>query len=53
MDSSLEKKLLGYKQIAQEKLEHIFAYIIGQKDFIIEADLIKPLEYVCGISWLR
>jgi hypothetical protein len=53
MDSTLEKKLLGWKQIAQEKLENIFAFIIGQKDIVVEADLIKKLECVVGASWLR
>lgn len=53
MDSTLEKKLLGWKQIAQEKLENIFAFIIGQKDIIIEPNLIKKLETVVGASWLR
>uniref|UniRef100_A0A336MNX7 CSON004627 protein n=1 Tax=Culicoides sonorensis TaxID=179676 RepID=A0A336MNX7_CULSO len=54
MDSSLDKKLNGFRQIAQEKLQNIFCSIPGsQKDIIIEPSLIKPLEYVCGASWLK
>ena len=53
MDLSLDKKLSGFKQIAQEKLQHILCNIPGKKDLIIESTLIKPLEYVCGASWLR
>lgn len=53
MDSSLDKKLLGFNKIAQEKFQNIFCSIPGKKDLIIEPNLIKPLEHVCGASWLR
>ncbi|XP_052902097.1 vacuolar protein sorting-associated protein 33B [Anopheles moucheti] len=53
MESSCISKLLGFRQIAQEKLQHIFYSIPSEKDFIIEPALIKPLEHVCGASWLR
>ncbi|XP_049532584.1 vacuolar protein sorting-associated protein 33B [Anopheles darlingi] len=47
------KLLLGFRQIAQEKLQHVFYSIPSEKDLIIESALIKPLEHVCGASWLR
>lgn len=54
MDASLEKKLCGYKKIALEKFNEIFIAIGGgKKDIVIEADLIKPLEHICGATWLR
>ncbi|XP_053659145.1 vacuolar protein sorting-associated protein 33B [Anopheles marshallii] len=53
MESSCISKLLGFRQIAQEKLQHIFYSIPSEKDLIIEPALIKPLEHVCGASWLR
>ena len=54
MDASLEKKLCGYKKIAQEKFNEIFIAIGGrEKDIVIESNLIKPLEHICGATWLR
>ncbi|XP_063700968.1 vacuolar protein sorting-associated protein 33B [Culicoides brevitarsis] len=54
MDSSIDKKLNGFRQISQEKLQNIFCSIPGShKDIIIEPNLIKPLEFVCGASWLK
>uniref|UniRef100_A0A182VVQ8 Vacuolar protein sorting-associated protein 33A n=1 Tax=Anopheles minimus TaxID=112268 RepID=A0A182VVQ8_9DIPT len=53
MDSSSSRKLLGFRQIAQEKLQHVFYSIPSEKDLIIDPALIKPLEHVCGASWLR
>uniref|UniRef100_A0A182QKT9 Vacuolar protein sorting-associated protein 33A n=1 Tax=Anopheles farauti TaxID=69004 RepID=A0A182QKT9_9DIPT len=53
MDSSSSAKLLAFRQIAQEKLQHVFYSIPSEKDLIIDPALIKPLEHVCGASWLR
>ncbi|XP_062561810.1 vacuolar protein sorting-associated protein 33B [Armigeres subalbatus] len=53
MDTTLDKKLLGFRQIAQEKLQNILCSIPLDKDLIIEQALIKPLENVVGASWLR
>lgn len=51
---SLEKKLTGIRQVSQEKLQNILCSIpSSQKDLVIEPSLIKPLEHVCGASWLR
>lgn len=54
MEITLDKKLQGFRQIAQEKLQSILCSIPdSQKDLVIETCLIKPLEHVCGASWLR
>lgn len=53
MDTTLDKKLLGFRQIAQEKLQNILCSIPLDKDLIIEPALIKPLENIVGASWLR
>ncbi|XP_058451838.1 vacuolar protein sorting-associated protein 33B [Malaya genurostris] len=53
MDSVLDKKLLGFRQIAQEKLQHILCSIPLDKDLVIEPTLIKPLEHIVGASWLK
>ncbi|XP_055688420.1 vacuolar protein sorting-associated protein 33B [Lutzomyia longipalpis] len=54
MNTSVDKKLLGFRQIAIEKLQHILFQIPGsRKDLVIEGCLIKPLEHICGVSWLR
>lgn len=53
MDSTIEKKLLGFKQIAREKLESILLTIFGKKDLVIEPDLIRPLDSFSNINWLR
>lgn len=51
---ALDKKLMGFHQIAQEKFQNILAMIPGKKcDLIIQPDLIKPLELVVGAAWLR
>lgn len=51
---SIDKKLAGIRQISQEKLQNILCSIpSSQKDLVIEPTLIKPLEHVCGASWLR
>lgn len=52
--SSLDVKIQNLRQITQEKLRSILYSIPGsKKDLIIDPELIKPLEHVCGASWLR
>lgn len=52
MDMVDRKILGGFHDISREKLQNIF-HLIGNFDLIIEPDLIKPLEVVCGAAWLR
>lgn len=54
MEYTLQQKLEGLRQIAQEKLQAILCSIPdNKKELFIEPDLIKPLEHVCGASWLK
>lgn len=53
MEYTLQQKLEGLRQIAQEKLQAILCSIPDTKELFIEPELIKPLEHVCGASWLR
>lgn len=54
MEYTLAQKLQALRQIAQEKLQSILCAIPdSKKELIIEPDLIKPLELVCGATWLR
>lgn len=48
----LDKKLMSFHSIAMEKLQNILI-LTGKCDLIIESDLIKGLELVCGAAWLR
>lgn len=51
---SLSQKLDALRLIAQEKLQSILCAIPdAKKVLIIDAALIRPLEHVCGASWLR
>lgn len=54
MEYTLAQKLNALRLIAQEKLQSILCAIPDpKKELIIDADLIRPLEHVCGASWLR
>ncbi|XP_075979309.1 vacuolar protein sorting 33B [Anticarsia gemmatalis] len=49
----LSLKLSSLCLISQCKLESILSSCGDKKDFIIDPTLIKPLERVCGVNWLR
>ncbi|KAI5651654.1 sec1 family domain-containing protein [Phthorimaea operculella] len=53
MDHPLSKKLASLSLISQRKLQDILAQCGDHTDFIIDPALIKPLEKICGVSWLR
>ncbi|XP_072937914.1 vacuolar protein sorting-associated protein 33B [Epargyreus clarus] len=53
MDFPLSAKLSSLGLISQHKLENILSQCGDKMDFIIDPALIKPLERICGISWLR
>ncbi|XP_041980819.1 vacuolar protein sorting-associated protein 33B isoform X1 [Aricia agestis] len=53
MDHPLSMKLASLNLISQKKLESILA-LCGEKfDLIIDPALIKPLERICGVNWLK
>ncbi|KOB72444.1 Vacuolar protein sorting [Operophtera brumata] len=49
----LPLKLSSMSLISQCKLESILSQCGDKKDLIIDPSLIKPLERICGVSWLR
>ncbi|XP_059062065.1 vacuolar protein sorting-associated protein 33B [Achroia grisella] len=53
MDQPLSLKLASMSLISQRKLESILALCGDKKDLIIDPILIKPLERICGVGWLR
>lgn len=53
MDQPLSLKLASLGQISQCKLQSILILCGDKKDLIIDPSLIKPLERICGVSWLR
>ncbi|KAJ2938470.1 hypothetical protein O0L34_g12915 [Tuta absoluta] len=53
MEHPLSKKLGSLSLISQRKLQDILAQCGDKKDFIIDPALIKPLEKICGVAWLR
>ncbi|XP_053611420.1 vacuolar protein sorting-associated protein 33B [Plodia interpunctella] len=53
MDHPLSLKLSSLSLISQCKLQNILALCGDKKDLIIDPILIKPLERICGVSWLR
>lgn len=54
MEYTLAQKLQAVRHIAQEKLQAILCAIPdSKKELIIDAGLIRPLELVCGATWLR
>lgn len=53
MDITVQDKLSALALISQKKLLEILDKIPGRKDFIIDPQLIKPLERIVGVSKLK
>ncbi|XP_038221333.1 vacuolar protein sorting-associated protein 33B [Zerene cesonia] len=53
MDQPLSLKLASLCLISQHKLQCILSACGTKLDLIIDPLLIKPLERICGVSWLR
>ncbi|KPJ04465.1 Vacuolar protein sorting-associated protein 33B [Papilio xuthus] len=53
MDQPLQSKLSSLCLISQHKLETILSLCGDKADLIIDPSLIKPLERICGVTWLR
>ncbi|KAK4872872.1 hypothetical protein RN001_014901 [Aquatica leii] len=49
----LDKKLSSLSEISKAQLSKILNSCAGTKDLILEPIIIKPLERVCGIRWLK
>lgn len=53
MEPTLNHKLASLSLISQCKLQSILTQCGDKKDLIIDHTLIKPLERICGVNWLR
>lgn len=53
MEPTLNHKLASLSLISQCKLQSILTQCGDKKDLIIDNTLIKPLERICGVNWLR
>lgn len=53
MDEIIYDKLSSLSEISKAQLEKILKTVPGCKHLIIEPSLIKPLERICGVSWLK
>lgn len=47
------KKLSSLQEISKAQLANIFSANPNRKYLVIEPSLIKPLERVCGVQWLK
>lgn len=47
------KKLSSLQEISKAQLSKIFSVNPNRKFLVIEPNLIKPLERVCGVRWLK
>ena len=53
MQDNIDSRLDALHQISRKKLAEILARIPGKKDLIIDTVLMKPLECITGVSFLR
>lgn len=53
MDVNIETKLNTLVEISKLRFAKILKSISGAKDVTIEPNLIRPLERICGVKWLR
>ncbi|KAF2899103.1 hypothetical protein ILUMI_07074 [Ignelater luminosus] len=49
----LYKKLTSLPEISKAQLSKILNHYAGSKDLVLEPMLIKPLERICGVRWLK
>jgi hypothetical protein len=53
MDEIIYEKLSSLSEISKAQLQKILNSVPNNKDLTIEPNLIKPLERVCGVTWLK
>ncbi|XP_044757004.1 vacuolar protein sorting-associated protein 33B [Coccinella septempunctata] len=49
----LDKKLYSIQELSKSILSKIFGLNVNSKYLILEPTIIKPLEKICGVKWLR
>lgn len=53
MEVELSKKLWSLQEISKAQLAKILFTNPNVKHLVIEPNLIRPLERVCGVKWLK
>jgi hypothetical protein len=53
MQNTVQSRLDAFHQISQRKLGEILTKIQGRKDLIIDPVLMKPLDCITGVHFLR
>jgi hypothetical protein len=53
MQNTVESSLDAFHQISQRKLGDILTKIPGRKDLIIDPVLMKPMDCITGVQFLR
>jgi hypothetical protein len=49
----LNKKLSSLQEISKTQLSKILSTISSTKHLVLEPSIIRPLERVCGVKWLK
>lgn len=49
----INKKLYSLQEISKTLLSKILSVNPNTKYLILEPDIIRPLEKVCGVEWLK
>lgn len=52
-DDTFYKKIVSLSEISKTQLSKVLNFLPGNKDLVIEPDVIRPLERICGVSWLK
>lgn len=53
MDKNVQKSLSSLCEISKAHLSKILGPSTIKKNLILDPNIIKPLEKICGASWLR
>lgn len=53
LSMELDKKLYSIQELSKSLLSKIFGFNVNSKYLILEPSVIKPLEKICGVKWLR
>lgn len=53
MEININSKLTTLGELSRLKLADLLTSINGQKNLIIEQNLIRTLDKICGAKWLK
>lgn len=52
-NDNLHKRLSSLTEITKAQLSKILNFVAKTKDLVIQPEIIRPLERICGMNWLR